>query len=754
MLNKGDDISSREPSEKKSDEIKNDLNNKKYDGLDFVTPKKSKSRSLKFNSLILLAPLIALWGVVTTINNNQISKTKDLAIWVNEHGIPNVELVTEVRRDIVKMAYQVDLIAQSVSPGVAYNNYINLVELVKNSKVYQFTDLYEDITVLRQNIDKFYNAKTILNQSSKSIFSVWVRYYTNLQNFFILTGNTNAVHPMAEEEHSQFVQGYSALERVVSKHISNRQYQLGPKCQLLRAEVAKRKKQKSEEHAPNNTLPASADVNGASVGAAAAMITGGKAALSVNFLDDSKFFDNLDASTYQSIQDAVSLSQAAEDNVAIVEAGKYATNKESKTSKDTSEQKKAQKQVVPDLTSSGSIHQEKDGELVKHLTTEEQKGMQYQIYDVQTTLEGQKQLDAISRFKQNSISESPDTTYLVQGLIASPFISLDDKLLAVCDAYENSYRLMSEELIKHRHALQQFNRRYSDILLTINIINKKFTESKLNSLKNGTNQIVNILDQLSYLTIFLIILVALSGLYSFFGLNRLFCVPVFKLASLIEEFNRTYRVPEPSEVNTTEVQHVLTCLRPTFEEVRITKQKNKDLMELNNKLGQISFMDGLTQLYNRRALDEIIAKSPRLKENSAIFMLDIDNFKKLNDTEGHQRGDEILRLVARTIRMNVSQTKDMVYRYGGEEFCVMLTELSYQNAIEIAKRLVQRIEQMNVINKGTNSPVTISLGVSIYNGLGSAEILKHIQRADEALYQAKHNGRNQFAVYNQMSIEQ
>ena len=175
------------------------------------------------------------------------------------------------------------------------------------------------------------------------------------------------------------------------------------------------------------------------------------------------------------------------------------------------------------------------------------------------------------------------------------------------------------------------------------------------------------------------------------------------------------------------------------------------LREQAERFQLMSITDPLTGLVNRRYLDERFAeelkRSQRYYYPLSLLMIDIDSFKSYNDSFGHQAGDEVLRAVAQSIR-GALRNFDVAARYGGEEFCIVLPETDAPAAAMLAERLRAQVEaDFGPDNPGIRRPVTISLGVaSLSHGLHTpAQITK---AADQALYAAKHKGRNCVVVYD------
>jgi diguanylate cyclase (GGDEF)-like protein len=154
--------------------------------------------------------------------------------------------------------------------------------------------------------------------------------------------------------------------------------------------------------------------------------------------------------------------------------------------------------------------------------------------------------------------------------------------------------------------------------------------------------------------------------------------------------------------------------------------------------------DALTGLWNRRHFDEqlerVLAETDRFGGACALVICDIDFFKKVNDTHGHDAGDVVLQRVAAVLHEGV-RTVDVCARLGGEELALLLPQTAEDGATELAERLRQRIEAMMVLHAGVTMHVTVSMGVATYTagGDGKATIFK---RADERLYEAKRGGRN------------
>lgn len=187
----------------------------------------------------------------------------------------------------------------------------------------------------------------------------------------------------------------------------------------------------------------------------------------------------------------------------------------------------------------------------------------------------------------------------------------------------------------------------------------------------------------------------------------------------------------------------------------VTKQKEAEqkLKEMNARLEEISKMDGLTAIPNRRNFDEVLQAEWKAASQTSIplslIMLDIDHFKAYNDTYGHHGGDECLKMIAQTLKKSIEYHKDFAARYGGEEFAIILPETDQENALIVAKRLHSMIEDLKIPHIGSKvcPYVTISLGVSTLIPTPQLQAQELIVQADRALYNSKATGRNRISVY-------
>jgi diguanylate cyclase (GGDEF)-like protein len=180
-------------------------------------------------------------------------------------------------------------------------------------------------------------------------------------------------------------------------------------------------------------------------------------------------------------------------------------------------------------------------------------------------------------------------------------------------------------------------------------------------------------------------------------------------------------------------------------------------LNLRSKLEHQSIRDSLTGLYNRHfmetALDRELRRATRHQQTLAVLVLDVDHFKAFNDTHGHEAGDVVLREVAGSLRETV-RSEDIVCRFGGEEFVVILPELSTEEALARAESLRHIVSELRLYYRGEAlHDVTISIGVAMYP-YNADTVEQLLSVADRALYEAKHQGRNRVILAEQVPAEQ
>lgn len=176
---------------------------------------------------------------------------------------------------------------------------------------------------------------------------------------------------------------------------------------------------------------------------------------------------------------------------------------------------------------------------------------------------------------------------------------------------------------------------------------------------------------------------------------------------------------------------------------------NRQLEEQRTQLEQMAFQDGLTGVHNRRHFDQALLAEWRACQRErrplAVLLMDIDAFKRYNDTQGHQQGDECLRLVAAEIKTLSQRPRDLVARYGGEEFVVLLPDTDANGALAKARQVVDAVAALRIRHDASPVEPYVTLSVGVAVAVPGTDTLPEllVQHADAALYRAKAQGRNQ-----------
>jgi diguanylate cyclase (GGDEF)-like protein len=200
----------------------------------------------------------------------------------------------------------------------------------------------------------------------------------------------------------------------------------------------------------------------------------------------------------------------------------------------------------------------------------------------------------------------------------------------------------------------------------------------------------------------------------------------------------------------------LVALFPASLIIMERKRMGLELRDTNAQLLLLASLDGLTGLANRRSLDERFAqewsRAMRQRSTLALIMVDIDHFKQFNDLYGHHAGDQCLQAVAAALKSEARRIHDLLARFGGEEFALLLPNADLDGAVLLAERLRAAVMELQIEHRGsTLGKLTISLGCASLVPDSGAESETLLQLADAALYQAKRSGRNR--VHPPVSVE-
>jgi diguanylate cyclase (GGDEF)-like protein len=231
------------------------------------------------------------------------------------------------------------------------------------------------------------------------------------------------------------------------------------------------------------------------------------------------------------------------------------------------------------------------------------------------------------------------------------------------------------------------------------------------------------------------------------------------ILTITQEADRIGRASGPTmlarQTGSAEVVQLTRTLRSLLRRIGLAEERTREaelratenalqLQEDLTRLRQLADTDFLTGLMNRRAFlsaaDDAMKFCRRYKRSMAALMIDIDHFKKINDTHGHAAGDDAIKAIAAIIGGSI-RTTDKAARFGGEEFVVLLREIDQETALLLAERMRRAIEVSTITNEHKVIPATVSIGVALFEE-SDRDVQDMIERADQGLYVAKKNGRN------------
>jgi len=214
-----------------------------------------------------------------------------------------------------------------------------------------------------------------------------------------------------------------------------------------------------------------------------------------------------------------------------------------------------------------------------------------------------------------------------------------------------------------------------------------------------------------------------------------------------ETENDTHIVKSKFEGLTKEYGRLLKQLRRTIKlSDRVADNLNTSIYDLRDKI----HIDALTGIYNRRFmednLDRIIKSIARTGGCLSVLMMDVDFFKRYNDTYGHSEGDTCLKTVADAIKESLSRPDDLAIRYGGEEFSVILPETDEPGARFIAGKILTNMREKNVPHEANDAAPCVTISIGVTTGIVSREQSgdDYLKQADKALYMSKESGRNRY----------
>jgi len=206
------------------------------------------------------------------------------------------------------------------------------------------------------------------------------------------------------------------------------------------------------------------------------------------------------------------------------------------------------------------------------------------------------------------------------------------------------------------------------------------------------------------------------------------------------------------------VGNIINIYKNDLKEINNTleikvKNRTKELENSKNKLKEMALRDPLTNLYNRRyfehTIEKLISLAIRRKEKLCLLMLDIDKFKNINDTYGHDIGDEVLKKLADNL-LELLRNSDVITRIGGEEFAIVFPNTPIEAGYQTADKIRKVIENLKIeVKKDILINFTVSIGITLFDENKDKDVHSLLKRADIALYEAKDSGRNKVVIFNE-----
>ena len=324
---------------------------------------------------------------------------------------------------------------------------------------------------------------------------------------------------------------------------------------------------------------------------------------------------------------------------------------------------------------------------------------------------------------------------------------LSENLKNACDGFTRSYERLNRQFSTLKASNQKFQARLDDMEESTSKLSRLFIEIESQDILKDVGVINQLADQLQPIVgtfTVVILLICAVLILGFMMLLR----PLRAISIAIERFEQTLRVPDRIiHSPILELSQISEWLTVLFKRFAKEQSRSKELFSSYRSLLWTSSHDALTGLANRYALQNFINTTPVAPARLGLMMVDIDFFKRINDTRGHLFGDKVLQAAAHTLKAAVSES-DEVFRYGGEEFCVICPDVSDENLRKIAARLLKAVRHISrdtaeLHEDEAENPLTISIGCARVNLMpGAQSIESMIAAADEALYRAKQRGRN------------
>lgn len=331
-----------------------------------------------------------------------------------------------------------------------------------------------------------------------------------------------------------------------------------------------------------------------------------------------------------------------------------------------------------------------------------------------------------------------------------------EKVSGMCSVYDTEYREMQSKMQELDLKLQDFNAAYEKFGESINELVVISSQIETTTLDNRLLSITDVAGTAEPMVLAALGVLSLLMVVAYLMIYHFISRPLAEITSIILMFRKKMERPEFFPTSSiTEIESINSVLPQLFDEMRKQALELRDSNESYQNLLNVSVKDALTGVYNRKALEDMIDATVQVEPNLSIYMIDIDNFKFFNDRMGHQYGDKILSTIAEVLERNLPEN-GTAYRYGGEEFLLIVRGLSLEERESFGRKLCDAVLALEVKNEAnSNGLMSISVGCSDLTttsfAIGYRTLIK---QADIAMYAAKQGGRNRVVLYDpQMGLE-
>ncbi len=353
------------------------------------------------------------------------------------------------------------------------------------------------------------------------------------------------------------------------------------------------------------------------------------------------------------------------------------------------------------------------------------------------TIQDGMTLDRLPQLENDLLNMVDELSIVAPASLHQDIDTLRFQVPRALDAYSTS--LMQAERVKMlRSALNMRLRSLRD-------------ERNLSAVDKTYATLVSIGEQISWMmyAIYACCLFMTIAVLFFIILAHHFLIkPIVTTSSKLQDIRTGKDTPPVPPWRIDELNEVATLINISGEQISLLYRHTRELEREKEKIESIAITDGLTGLYNRRYFDiqfHVLREDALIKRTPlSVIMMDIDLFKVYNDTLGHSAGDDCLVQVAKAIENSLQRKTDMAFRYGGEEFVVLLPSCPADVGREYAERIRENVQALNIVHPDSPvSPVvTVSVGVATLTQQHPVEGKRLLDLADSAMYQAKTEGRN------------